>query len=576
MKTGPRRLLLLLLPLLLLSACATRRTQASAPTGEPGFRSIYYYLTGTYHQTEGDAVKAGILLRRAAEEDPRSRSIKRQILLNDFELWEAGELPASSLRLAISAYRDKYGLDEALLYAACDFFEAEGDPAALMILDELQSRYPSARADLRRFVHELQTTGEASPGLLDAARAKADGDPAMLRLLASIWFYYDPLKEREALLRSHELAPDTESWAYLADYIVRNQDLELARQYFAGLSYPEERDLMFLLAGFDWSPERDLVLIELAEPLLATGDLELLNALAYAALLEDKPELLTRIATSLDTLADHQGSKQNLYAMLAANSIRRKDDQPLQDWTDRFTESGYFDAMLNYYLSSLISQPLESWDIKDPAAYEEFISQVRDRLPPSPSSRFLISFAQAVQDSTYTALPDARYELVLLLRQRHTLCEEDYSFLLGYHNLKERRDLYLQTLREAVEIYPDNPGFCNDLGYSMLTRGEDLEAAARLIRHALVFDPQNIYYLDSLAWYHYLKGEYGKALDLMALPMTQSELPAEIYWHIGAIHLALGDHSSARAWLQKAIETGGDPEAELEAEKALRSLPQPD
>ncbi len=577
MKTGLLRLLYLCLVLLWVSACATRRTQTTAQSGQPGFRSIYYYVLGSYYQTGGDYVKADLLLRRAAEEDPRSQGIKRQILLNDFELWRAGELSAASLRLEIEDYLDKYGRDEELLYAACDFFEAEGDiDSALKALEELQASYPSSRADLRRFVHELQTTGQGSLELLDAARIKADSDPATLRLLAGIWFYYDPAKEKEALLRSQELAPDAESHAYLADYIVRNQDLELARQYFAQLSYPEDRDLMFLLTDSDWLPERDKVLIELAEPLLATGDLDLLNPLAYAALLEGRPDLLARIAASLDTLADPQGDKQNLCAILAANSILHGDDQSLQKWLEQLAESGYYDALLRYYLSGVISQPLESWEIQDPTAYQEFIAQARNRLPDGPVPRYLISLATAVQDSSYTALPDARYALITDLRQRHTLCEEDYSFLLGYHNLKERQDLHLQALREAVEAYPDNPGFCNDLGYSMLTLGEDPEAAARLIRHALVFEPQNIFYLDSLAWYHYLKGETEEALKLLALPMAQSDLPAEIAWHIGAVHLALGDHPSARQWLQRCLEIGDDPVATAEAEKALKLLPQSD
>ena len=577
MKTGPLRLLFLCLVLLWVCACATRGTQTPARLRQPGFRSIYYYVLGSYYQTGGEYGKADLLLRRAAEEDPHSQGIKRQILLNDFELWRADELSAASLRLEIGDYQDKYGLDEELLYAACDFFEAGGDiDSALKAVVELQASHPSARADLRRFVHELQTTGQGSLELLDAARIKADSDPATLRLLASIWYYYDSAKEKEALLRSQELAPDAESHAYLADYIVRNEDLELARQYFAQLSYPEDRDLMFLLTDSDWLPERDKVLIELAEPLLATGDLDLLNPLAYAALLEGRPDLLARIAASLDTLAVHQGDKQNLCAILAANSLLQGDGQPLQKWLEQLAESGYFDAVLNYYLSGVISQPLESWKIQDPTAYPEFIAQAGNRLPDGPFPRYLISLATAVQDSSYTALPDARYALIAELRQRHTLREEDYFFLLGYHNLKGRQDLHLQTLREAVEAYPDNPGFCNDLGYSMLTRGEDPEAAAKLIRHALVFEPQNIFYLDSLAWYHYLKGETAQALKLMSLPSQEADLPAEICWHIGAVHMALGDYPLARQWLQRCLEIGDDPAATAEADKALKLLPPSD
>ena len=107
----------------------------------------------------------------------------------------------------------------------------------------------------------------------------------------------------------------------------------------------------------------------------------------------------------------------------------------------------------------------------------------------------------------------------------------------------------------------------------MLIGGGDLEEAARLIRHALVFEPDNIFYCDSLAWYHYLTGDHDEALLLMARPQQQSELPAEIAWHIGAIYLALEDYPSARSWLERCLEIGNDPASEQEAREALEKLP---
>ena len=132
---------------------------------------------------------------------------------------------------------------------------------------------------------------------------------------------------------------------------------------------------------------------------------------------------------------------------------------------------------------------------------------------------------------------------------------------------------YYQTLREALRYYPDNAGYCNDLGYLMLMSLEDPEEAAKLIRHALVFEPDNIYYLDSLAWYHYLSGEYEEALKLSALPQEEPDLPAEIAWHIGAIYLALEDYPAARQWLERSIAIGNDPDSTTAAEKALKRIP---
>lgn len=574
MKHGFRRLIAPALACLLLGACATRVTPALPDPGQPNFRSIYYFLAGSFLQNAADHASADALLRKAAEADPRGQVIRHQILLNAFARWQLDELSAASLRRELAAYQGEYGLDEELLYAAADLYEEEGDlPAAKAVLSALREFHPSSRADLRLFVHGLRSGAEPPLGLLDAARIKAADDPATLRMLAGIWFYYDPLKEKEALLRAHELQPDDVSYAYLADYSARNTDLELTRRWFAELSWPNDRERMLQLAGSDWITGRNPLLIALADTLLATGDPDLLNSLALAALMEQRPELLARISASLDTLALPAADTQNLHAMLIANALLHPDGQPLAVWLDRLSASEYFDDILSYYVSGLTSQPQDSWSLEDPAAWPAFVAEVERRFPPGPPARYLTAFAATIRDSSYTGLIDARHELILHLRAAHSLSEEDYSFLMSYYHLNQRPELQLQTLREALLNWPDNPAYNNDMGYRMLLGGEDLEAAAALIRHAILFEPDNIYYLDSLAWYHYLKGEFAAALKLMALPQQQEELPAEIAWHIGAIHLALGDHAAARGWLLECLKIGGDPAAEHEAREALKLLP---
>lgn len=559
---------------LLLSACATGASVSATPAGQPNFRSIYYYTLGSYCQTEGDNTTADILLRRAADEDPRSRTISKQILLNSLELWQYGHLSPTSLRGEILGFQSKFGLDEELLYATCDFFEEDSDPdAAQKAITELQQRYPSARADIRLFIHGLRTTGQANLEPLYAAQIKADNDPATLMLLASIWYYYDQTKEKEVLLRSHELAPNEESFAALADLIIRQGNLDMAREYFSVLKYPEDRDRMYYLTQSSLVALENPVLIHLSEELLATGDIDLYNSLAYSALLGKRPDILKRISAYVDTLSAPAEDKQTLYAMLSANSILQKDDSPLPDWIGKLTDSEYFDALLTYYISGVNSRPLDSWEVQDSTAYPDFISQMRKRLPDAPSSRYLISLVTAIQDSTYTALNDDKYALILQLRERHQLSEDDYSFLMGYYQVNKLHDLYDQTLREAVKFYPDNSTYCNDLGYRLLLDKTEMETAARLIRHALVFEPDNVYFLDSLAWYHYLIGEYENALKLTALPQEETELPAEIAWHIGAIYLALEDYPAARQWLERCLNIGNDPDSTTEAEKALKRIP---
>ena len=574
MKKLTRRLIITGLAAFLLSACATSGTVAEVEPSQPNFRSIYYFLAGAYHQSGADHFTADVLLRKAAAEDPGAQIIRRQLLLNSIGRWQVGELPNTGLRQEFLAYEKDFGLDAELLYADIDLYDGEGDiPAAEKALARLRELYPSARADLRLFVHGLRSGKGADLGLLDAARTKANEDPAILRMLAGIWFYYDPLKEKEALLRAHELDPNEVSYAYLADYCVRNGDLELTRRYFSELKWPADRERMLYLAGSDQVPERNKLLIDQSETLLATGDTELLGYLAFATLMEKKAGIMDAIAAIVDTLSAPDKDKQDLYAMLIAQALLRPEVKVAPERVALLTESGYFDDIVSYYVCGLSSRPPESWELEDPEAWPALQAELDCRFPPGPAAAYLTAFVQTIRDSYFTGLADAKHRLILSLGESHTLCEADYSFLLGYYQLKNNQELYLQTLRAALKDWPDNPSYCNDMGYGMLMRGEDPEQAAGFIRHALVFEPDNIYFLDSLAWYHYLTGEFEEALLLMVLPQQQADLPAEIAWHIGAIYLALEDYPSARSWLQKCLETGNDPASEKEAREALKLLP---
>jgi tetratricopeptide (TPR) repeat protein len=259
--------------------------------------------------------------------------------------------------------------------------------------------------------------------------------------------------------------------------------------------------------------------------------------------------------------------------MLIAQALLRPEVKVAPERVALLTESGYFDDIVSYYVCGLSSRSPESWELEDPEAWPAFLAELDCRFPPGPAAAYLTAFVQTIRDSAYAGLIDAKHALILNLRESHNLSEDDYSFLMSYYQLNRREDLYLDILAEALRQWPDNPNYCNDMGYRMLLAGEDPESAAALIRHALVFEPDNIYFLDSLAWYHYLVGEFEEALRLMDLPQRQDELPAEIAWHIGAIYLALEDYADARVWLQKCLDTGNDPTAEQEAREALELLP---
>ncbi|MCS7014587.1 MAG: tetratricopeptide repeat protein [Gemmatales bacterium] len=136
---------------------------------------------------------------------------------------------------------------------------------------------------------------------------------------------------------------------------------------------------------------------------------------------------------------------------------------------------------------------------------------------------------------------------------------------------------YLQVL---LKKEPDNPTYNNDLGYIWVDHDRNLDQAEKMIRKALEKEPENAAYLDSLAWVYYKKKQYAEAkkllLQAVALPDGQH---AELYDHLGDVHLALGEREQAVAAWKKAIELASpshrDQQLKREAERKIRKVQAP-
>jgi tetratricopeptide (TPR) repeat protein len=68
---------------------------------------------------------------------------------------------------------------------------------------------------------------------------------------------------------------------------------------------------------------------------------------------------------------------------------------------------------------------------------------------------------------------------------------------------------------QAVALGVDDSIYLNYYGYTLIDKGLDIDKGLRLIRKALKQQPDNSYYLDSLAWGYYKKGECLKAYTTM-------------------------------------------------------------
>ncbi|NLZ63368.1 MAG: tetratricopeptide repeat protein [Lentisphaerae bacterium] len=125
--------------------------------------------------------------------------------------------------------------------------------------------------------------------------------------------------------------------------------------------------------------------------------------------------------------------------------------------------------------------------------------------------------------------------------------ELNHSFYTSYGLIAENLGKIEQALalfRKAYQLSPDNPDVCNCLGYTLADYQRELPFAAELIDKAIKAEPDNVAFLDSLAWVRFRQQDFSAALEAMirTLQLMQSGFDADgiISKHAAEIFAANG------------------------------------
>jgi len=132
-------------------------------------------------------------------------------------------------------------------------------------------------------------------------------------------------------------------------------------------------------------------------------------------------------------------------------------------------------------------------------------------------------------------------------------------------------------LREAVRLDPRSAEARNYLGYSLADRGERLDEALELIRSALLLDPWNGAYLDSLGWVYVKLGRLDDARDPLERAVREFPKDATVLEHLGDYFDRTGDAERAKTYWRRALEafpeTPEAPEGKESLQKKLDKVP---
>ena len=128
----------------------------------------------------------------------------------------------------------------------------------------------------------------------------------------------------------------------------------------------------------------------------------------------------------------------------------------------------------------------------------------------------------------------------------------------------------LETLLQAS---PGDVGLMNDLGYTWIDMGINLDRGAEMIKKAVAAQPWNAPFLDSLGWAYYKAGDFSNARKYLerSLRLRDGRDPV-VYDHLADAAYRLGDVVAAREAWEKAVRMIEDFEKDSDQRRYAKVL----
>jgi tetratricopeptide (TPR) repeat protein len=147
-------------------------------------------------------------------------------------------------------------------------------------------------------------------------------------------------------------------------------------------------------------------------------------------------------------------------------------------------------------------------------------------------------------------------EAVALLRRALAARPRHEGLLFSLGQAQERAgdmDAALAQMRALLVQNPDHAEALNFVGYAWAERGERLEEAERLLLRALELRPENGYFLDSLGWVYYQRGEVARAVATLERAVEAGDAEPTILEHLGDAYRKAGREADAAAVYRRAL-----------------------
>jgi len=137
-----------------------------------------------------------------------------------------------------------------------------------------------------------------------------------------------------------------------------------------------------------------------------------------------------------------------------------------------------------------------------------------------------------------------------------------FNRAVAFDYLKQHGDVE-STLNRVLDKHPEHNEALNFLGYNYAVQGIKLDRAESLIKRALKQKPDDGYYLDSLAWVYFKRGEFIKAMQTQKKALEIIADDAIMFEHYGDILWANSKQEAARLAWKEALKLGAENSKQL-------------
>ena len=114
----------------------------------------------------------------------------------------------------------------------------------------------------------------------------------------------------------------------------------------------------------------------------------------------------------------------------------------------------------------------------------------------------------------------------------------------------EAKDLFFKLL----EKNPKDTYTLNYISYKLALKEQELELALKFIKKALILDPENGYFLDTLGWVEFKRKRYNSAVYFLEKSVSILPKSSEIMDHLGDCYLKLNRKKEALFEWKKALK----------------------